>query len=149
MPPRTQDTEDKIGTQQVRVGSSKRGRGDDGGSGSDDYSDSDDDDGPLHPAAWLGMHPGLVAAHLQMRPCDCCSQPTPAPLLGKAVSVAPWMGTLLLDELRRRGLPFVVAPYEADPQLAFLVREGHAYAALSEDSDDDVVALEAEAPPAL
>ena len=55
--------------------------------------------------------------------------------LSKAASVAPWMATLLIAELRRRGLPFVVAPYEADPQLAFLVREGVCAAAISEDSD--------------
>ena len=58
-----------------------------------------------------------------------------APLLGKATGVAPWMATRLIDELRARDIPFVVAPYEADPQLAFLVREGHADAALSDDSD--------------
>ena len=55
--------------------------------------------------------------------------------LGKAVSVAPWMATLLIEQLRRLDVPFVVAPYEADPQLAFLVREGHCAAAISEDSD--------------
>lgn len=120
MPPRAQDTEDKIGTQQVRVGSSKRGRGDDGGSGSDDYSDDDDDDddGPLHPAAWLGMHPGLVAAHLQLRPCDCCSQQTPAPLLGTARDRRPGMlpaqclgnsyeRRVLVDYLREKGIDVV------------------------------------------
>ena len=55
--------------------------------------------------------------------------------LAKAASVQPWMAAVLIDELRKRGIPFVVAPYEADPQLAFLVREGHAFAALSDDSD--------------
>ena len=101
----------------MRVGSSKRGRGDDSGSGSDDYSD-DDDDGPLHPAAWLGMHPGLVAAHLQMRPCDCCSQPTPAPLLGKARDKRPGMlpaqclgnsyeRRVLVDYLREKGIDVI------------------------------------------
>jgi hypothetical protein len=56
-------------------------------------------------------------------------------LCAKAASVAPWMAAKLIDVLRSRGLPFVVAPYEADPQLAFLVREGHCAAAISEDSD--------------
>ena len=55
--------------------------------------------------------------------------------LAKAAKVQPWMAMRLIDELRHRGLPFVVAPYEADPQLAFLVREGHCAAAISEDSD--------------
>ena len=55
--------------------------------------------------------------------------------LGKAANVAPWMATLLIDELMKRDLPFVVAPHEADPQLAFLVREGLCAAAISEDSD--------------
>ena len=44
--------------------------------------------------------------------------------LGKAVSVSPWMSTLLIEELKKRSIPFVVAPYEADPQLAFLVKTG-------------------------
>ena len=44
--------------------------------------------------------------------------------LTKAVSVSPWMATLFIEELKKKEIPFVVAPYEADPQLAFLVRTG-------------------------
>ena len=53
----------------------------------------------------------------------------------KALTVLPWMATRFIEELRRRKIPCVVAPYEADPQIAFLVREGHCDCALSEDSD--------------
>jgi len=40
---------------------------------------------------------------------------------GRCVGVTPWMTRKLIDELERRGLPFIVAPFEADAQLAFLV----------------------------
>jgi len=53
----------------------------------------------------------------------------------KAVGVTPEMARQLIVKLRALGVPYYVAPYEADPQLAFLVREGHAAAAVSEDSD--------------
>ena len=56
-------------------------------------------------------------------------------LCSKAASVLPWMATRLIDELRRRDVPFVVAPYEADPQIAYLVRERICACAISEDSD--------------
>lgn len=55
--------------------------------------------------------------------------------LRKAAGVTPEMVRRLILELRTRGIPCIVAPYEADPQLAFLVREGYAAAAISEDSD--------------
>eukprot|EP00966_Prymnesium_polylepis_P214835 4975177-Prymnesium_polylepis.1 len=45
------------------------------------------------------------------------------------------MARKLADVLVQRGLPFVVAPFEADAQLAFLVRTGACAAAVSEDSD--------------
>lgn len=38
-------------------------------------------------------------------------------------------------ELRRSGVPFVVAPYEADAQMAYLDRTGQVAAVISEDSD--------------
>lgn len=63
------------------------------------------------------------------------SEPEARAELNKAAGVAPWMSKLLIEELRRRELPFLVAPYEADPQLAFLVREGVCAAAITEDSD--------------
>jgi exonuclease-1 len=55
--------------------------------------------------------------------------------LRKAVGVTPEITRRLITELRARGVHYLVAPYEADPQLAFLVREGYASAAVSEDSD--------------
>lgn len=35
----------------------------------------------------------------------------------------------------QKGIPYIVAPYEADAQLAFLVSEGYADFAITEDSD--------------
>jgi exonuclease-1 len=55
--------------------------------------------------------------------------------LQKAVDVSPEMARQLIDELKRLDVQFVVAPYEADVQLAFLEREGHISAIISEDSD--------------
>ena len=55
--------------------------------------------------------------------------------LQKAVDVSPEMARQLIDELKRSDVQFVVAPYEADVQLAFLEREGHISAIISEDSD--------------
>ena len=80
------DGEDKIGNEPTRVGSKRRR--DDESDASDDYSDDEDDPGAhgIHPAAWMGMHPALVAAHIgaghvQISPCACCDRGTPAPLL--------------------------------------------------------------------
>lgn len=42
---------------------------------------------------------------------------------------------LLKDILRLLDIEFIVAPYEADAQIAYLVREGIADFAISEDSD--------------
>ena len=56
-------------------------------------------------------------------------------VLAKSLGVTPWMSKHLIEYLRGRGVPFCVAPYEADAQLAFLVREGICCAAISEDSD--------------
>jgi exonuclease-1 len=53
----------------------------------------------------------------------------------KAVSVTPLMARQLIAALRELGVGYIVAPYEADPQLAFLVSRGFAAAAISEDSD--------------
>lgn len=53
----------------------------------------------------------------------------------RAVSVTTAMARQLINRLRERDLPFIVAPYEADAQLAFLVLNGHCTAAISEDSD--------------
>ncbi|KAI2635757.1 hypothetical protein GGS26DRAFT_511553 [Hypomontagnella submonticulosa] len=55
--------------------------------------------------------------------------------LQKAVDITPEMARHLIEELKKAGVPYVVAPYEADPQLVFLEREGHISGILSEDSD--------------
>uniref|UniRef100_A0A6S9W5Y6 Uncharacterized protein n=1 Tax=Chrysotila carterae TaxID=13221 RepID=A0A6S9W5Y6_CHRCT len=52
-----------------------------------------------------------------------------------AVGVSPRMVRTLIRRLRIMGIRFIVSPYEADPQLSFLVRHGHAAAAVTEDSD--------------
>ncbi|QDS71442.1 hypothetical protein FKW77_003654 [Venturia effusa] len=55
--------------------------------------------------------------------------------LQKAVDVTPEMAGQLIEELRRNGFQYVVAPYEADSQLVYLEREGVIDGILSEDSD--------------
>ncbi|KAI9800234.1 MAG: hypothetical protein M1825_004218 [Sarcosagium campestre] len=55
--------------------------------------------------------------------------------LQKAVDVTPEMTRLVIDELKRLGVQYVVAPYEADAQLVYLERKGIVSAILSEDSD--------------
>ena len=55
--------------------------------------------------------------------------------LQKAVDVTPEMARQLIDELKKIGVQYVVAPYEADAQLAFLERKGIIQGMISEDSD--------------
>jgi len=55
--------------------------------------------------------------------------------LQKAVDVTPEMARQLIDELKRNHIQYVVAPYEADSQLAYLERQQKIDAILSEDSD--------------
>ncbi|KAI1377858.1 hypothetical protein F4677DRAFT_413736 [Hypoxylon crocopeplum] len=55
--------------------------------------------------------------------------------LQKAVDVTPEMARHLIEELKKAGVPYVVAPYEADPQLVYLERQGLVSGILSEDSD--------------
>lgn len=55
--------------------------------------------------------------------------------LQKAVDVTPEMARQLIDELKKIGVQYVVAPYEADAQLAYLERVGIIRGMLSEDSD--------------
>ncbi|KAI1088606.1 putative exonuclease [Rostrohypoxylon terebratum] len=57
------------------------------------------------------------------------------PHLQKAVDVTPEMARHLIEELKKVGVPYVVAPYEADPQLVYLEKQGHISGILSEDSD--------------
>ncbi|GAA5903716.1 hypothetical protein JCM8208_006557 [Rhodotorula glutinis] len=53
----------------------------------------------------------------------------------KAVDVTPAMAFQLIKALRREKVQYVVAPYEADPQLAYLERAGLVDAVVTEDSD--------------
>lgn len=53
----------------------------------------------------------------------------------KAIDITPEMARCLIEELKKMGLPYIVAPYEADPQMVYLEREGHVSGILSEDSD--------------
>ncbi|KAL2478940.1 5'-3' exonuclease family protein [Forsythia ovata] len=57
----------------------------------------------------------------------------------RAVSITPPMAHQLVEILRSENIEFVVAPYEADAQLAYLstlkVEEGGIAAVISEDSD--------------
>ncbi|KAL8640595.1 MAG: hypothetical protein Q9228_002507 [Teloschistes exilis] len=55
--------------------------------------------------------------------------------LQKAVDVTPEMARQLIDELKKLGVQYVVAPYEADAQLAYLEDKGIIQGILSEDSD--------------
>jgi exonuclease 1 len=45
------------------------------------------------------------------------------------------MKDLFMDILIELGVEFLVAPYEADAQMAFMVKEGIADFAISDDSD--------------
>lgn len=55
--------------------------------------------------------------------------------LQKAVDVTPEMAGQLIRELKKLGVQYVVAPYEADAQLAYLEKIGVIQGVLSEDSD--------------
>lgn len=55
--------------------------------------------------------------------------------LQKAVDVTPAMARQLIDELRKTGVQYIVAPYEADAQMVYLERKGIIDGILSEDSD--------------
>ena len=51
--------------------------------------------------------------------------------MSKAVGVRPHMTQQLIELCRARGVEFIVAPYEADAQLAYLVEHGHCAAAVT------------------
>lgn len=55
--------------------------------------------------------------------------------LQKAVDITPEMARELIEQLKRYQVKYVVAPYEADSQLAYLEKQGLIDAVLSEDSD--------------
>jgi exonuclease-1 len=53
----------------------------------------------------------------------------------KSIDVTPEMAYILIQELKRCGIEYVVAPYEADAQMAFLDKMGAVSAIVTEDSD--------------
>lgn len=53
----------------------------------------------------------------------------------KAVDVTPYMARQLIEELRKMNVQYVVAPYEADPQMVYLEQRGIVQGIISEDSD--------------
>ena len=55
--------------------------------------------------------------------------------LQKAVDVTPEMARQFIEELKRHGVEYIVAPYEADAQLVYLERKDIIQGILSEDSD--------------
>jgi len=52
-----------------------------------------------------------------------------------AVNISPSVTYELIKRLRIEGIPYIVAPYEADAQLAFLSMNNYVDAVLTEDSD--------------
>ncbi|KAJ5885249.1 hypothetical protein N7495_009759 [Penicillium taxi] len=53
----------------------------------------------------------------------------------KAVDVTPYMARQLIEELKKMNVQYVVAPYEADPQMVYLEQLGIVDGIISEDSD--------------
>lgn len=55
--------------------------------------------------------------------------------MSKSADVTPEMAYMLIEALRKESIEFIVAPYEADAQLAYLDKIGRVAAVISEDSD--------------
>jgi len=53
----------------------------------------------------------------------------------KCVDITPEMALEVIKECRKKGVDCIVAPYEADAQLAYLMKTGIVQAIISEDSD--------------
>ena len=53
----------------------------------------------------------------------------------RSVNIRPEHAKHLIEALKPLGVPFIVAPYEADAQMAFLALNGHVDAVITEDSD--------------
>ena len=56
-------------------------------------------------------------------------------ILPRAIDISQAMAKQLCDRLIENNVDFIVAPYEADAQISYLVRNGFAHYAISEDSD--------------
>jgi exonuclease-1 len=64
----------------------------------------------------------------------------------KGMAVTPEMESNTIGALRRMGVQVVVAPYEADSQLAYLCKTGVCQAVMTEDSDVIVYSMVCEKP---
>jgi exonuclease-1 len=53
----------------------------------------------------------------------------------KAVDITPAIAFRLIKVLRKENVEYIVAPYEADAQMAFLALHGHVDLVITEDSD--------------
>ncbi|KAG2172212.1 hypothetical protein INT43_004753 [Umbelopsis isabellina] len=53
----------------------------------------------------------------------------------KCVDVTPEMAYQVIKQLKKEGINYIVAPYEADAQLAYLIKSGKVSAVITEDSD--------------
>jgi exonuclease-1 len=53
----------------------------------------------------------------------------------RSLDVTPEMAHKLMRSCRKAGVEVIVAPYEADPQLAHLANTGYVDAVITEDSD--------------
>jgi len=53
----------------------------------------------------------------------------------RAVDITPEMAARMIARLKERGVEYIVAPYEADAQMAHLAISGDVHAVISEDSD--------------
>ena len=53
----------------------------------------------------------------------------------ESVDITPEIAYRLIEVLKKRGIQFIVAPYEADAELAYLSRSGIADVIITEDSD--------------
>ena len=53
----------------------------------------------------------------------------------KAIEITPHHARTLMMELQKRGIEFITAPYEADAQLAYLIKTNYIVSVITEDSD--------------